>query len=38
MDKGQDIPENLNFVPDLNNRKDREYLEQIKAYKEKRGI
>ena len=38
VDLAQSIPEVITFIPNPNNRKDRQFAERIQAYKERKGI
>lgn len=38
LDCGKDIPENLNFSPAPDNKKDMKYMERINEYKQRRHI
>ena len=38
VDLAQSIPEVITFIPDVNNRKDRQFAERIQTYKDKKGI
>ena len=38
VDLAQSIPEIITFIPNPNNRKDRQFAERIQAYKERKGI
>ena len=38
VDLAQSIPEIITFIPDVNNRKDRQFAERIQTYKDRKGI